>query len=104
MHKNGYLCIQRLLLNADNIVFPRPHLNITDTDLSLFDLKDFGKCTDVMLKVFIRLRKYTCLKKCIDTNFVWPKKKEKVNDSYNGVQNMITMAHGLRSNIFYLYR
>ena len=80
MHKNGYLCIECLLLNVDNIVLPRLHLNIADTDLSLFDLKDFGKYTDIMLKAFIHLRKYTCLKNCINVNFMWPKKKGQLND------------------------
>ena len=83
----------------DNIVLPRPHLNIADIELSLFDLKDFDKCNNIMLKAFIRLRKYTCLKNCIDVVFVWLKKKGKLNDSYTGAQNMITVAHRLRSNI-----
>ena len=82
-----------------SIVLPRTHLNIADIDLSLFDLKDFGKCTDIMLKAVICLGKYTCLKNCIDVDFVWLKKKGKLNDSYNGAQNMITVAHRLRSNI-----
>ena len=77
---------------------PRPHSNITDTDLSLFDIKDFGKCTDIMSKAFICLRKYNCLKTCIDVNFVWPKNKGKLNDCFNGVPNMITLSHELRTN------
>ena len=57
-----------------------------------------------MLKAFICLRKYMCLKNCIDVNFVWPKNEVALNDSYNGVQNMIMVAHRLRSNIFFSLR
>ena len=85
-------------MNVDNIVMPKSYLNITDTDLSLFDIKDLGKCTDIMLKDFICLRKYNCLKTCIDVSFVWPKKKGKSNNCYNRVPNMITLAHELRTN------
>ena len=87
-------------MNVDNIIIPKSYSNIADTDLLLFDIKDLGKYTNIMLKVFICLRKCTFLKNCIDVDFVWPKKKGKLNDSFNGVQNMIMVAHhGLRSNI-----
>ena len=52
-----------------------------------------------MLKAIIRLRKYNFLKTCIDVNFVWPKRKGKLNNCYNGVPNMITVAHEFRSDI-----
>ena len=71
------------------------------SDLSCIEVKYFGKCTDIMLKAFICLLKYSSLKTCIDSNFVWPK-KGKLNDCNNGVLNMITLVYELWSSVIVL--
>ena len=78
----------------------RPHIIKAGNNISCMTLKYFSKRTNIILKSFIRALVCSLLKTYIDSNLLWPKKKDKLNKCHNGVSNMIILVYELQINGF----